>query len=57
VIAKLLLLSVVIMTVAIPIFAARDASPRRGLKRALFYFLVFNVAYLLAVRYLYPHLL
>jgi hypothetical protein len=54
--AKALLLSVVIAMIAIPVFAARDHSPRRGLKKTLFLIAVFNLFYLFAVRYIYPHL-
>ena len=53
-IAKLLLLSVVVMMVAIPVLAARDRSPKRGLKRALFLMLAFNLLYVLIVRFIYP---
>jgi formate-dependent nitrite reductase membrane component NrfD len=55
--AKLLLQSVIIMTVAIPIFAARDPNPKRGMKRAVLLVFVFNLFYLFAVRFFYPHLL
>jgi hypothetical protein len=54
--AKLLLLSVVIMMIAVPVLTARDANAKRGLKRAVFLTIAFNVLYLLAVRYVYPRL-
>ena len=55
--AKALLLSVVIMMIAIPVWTARDPNPRRGLKRAVVLTFVFNLFYLFAVRFIYPHLL
>jgi hypothetical protein len=54
--AKLLLLSVVIMTIAIPVLTAGDRSARRGLQKAILLTIAFNVFYLLAVRFIYPHL-
>lgn len=54
--AKLLLLSVVVMMISIPVLTARDRNARRGLKRALLLTAVFNVLYLLAIRFIYPHL-
>jgi hypothetical protein len=54
--AKLLLLSVVVMMIAVPVLMAGHQNAQRGLKRALFLFFAFNVLYLLAVRFVYPHL-
>jgi hypothetical protein len=54
--AKLVLFSVVIAMIALPILTARDSSPRRGLNRTLLLVIVFNVLYLLAVRFIYPRL-
>jgi hypothetical protein len=54
--AKLLLVSVVIAIIALPILAARDASPVRALRKTLLLIVVFNTLYLIAVRFLYPHL-
>jgi hypothetical protein len=54
--AKLLLLSVVVMMMAIPVLTARHQNAQRGLTRAIFLFFAFNVLYLLAVRFVYPHL-
>jgi hypothetical protein len=51
---KLLLLSMVIATIVIPIIAARDPNPRRGLKKALFAIVVFAVVYLFALLFIYP---
>ena len=54
---KLLLISVIIASLAIPLWTARDANPRRGLAKAVIVTAAFNLLYLLAVKYLYWHLL
>ena len=54
--AKLLLMSVVFMMIAIPVLTARDPSPRRGLKRAILLTIAFNLLYLFAIRFIYPRL-
>jgi len=54
--AKLLLVSVIIAMIVVPILAARDESPKRGLQKTLFLIFLFNLFYLLAVRFLYPYL-
>jgi hypothetical protein len=53
---SLLLQSLMLATLAIPIIAARDVRPLRGLKKALAWFVVFSLWYTLALRFLYPHL-
>ena len=53
---SLLLQSLMLATLAIPIIAARDASPLRGLKKALVWFVGFSVWYTLALRFLYSRL-
>lgn len=53
---KLLLMSVLFATVAIPIRAASDANARRGLRKAIVYMALFDVMYLLALRVIYPRL-
>jgi hypothetical protein len=53
---KLLLVSLLIATVALPMWAARARSARLGLRRAVFWMLAFNILYLLAVRLVYPRL-
>jgi hypothetical protein len=55
--AKLLLLSVLIMMIAIPVLSARDRSARRGLQKAIILTILFNLFYLFALRFIYPHLL
>jgi hypothetical protein len=52
-VAKFLLLSVVIAVIALPILAARDANPQRGLKKALLLVTAFNFLYLFYVHYIY----
>jgi len=56
VIAKLLLVSILIATIAIPIRAARARSPRLGLRKADLWLLAFNLFYLFAVRVIYPRI-
>jgi hypothetical protein len=53
---SLLLQSLMLAVLVIPIIAARDASPLRGLKKALAWFVGFSFLYTLALRFLYPHL-
>ena len=54
---KWLLLSVVISLMAIPILTSRIAGARRGLQWTIILIVLFNLFYLFAVRYIYPHLL
>jgi predicted membrane channel-forming protein YqfA (hemolysin III family) len=54
---KLILLSILVITVAVPVIAARDANPRRGLRKALSWTAVGVVTYTLAVVFIYPRLL
>jgi hypothetical protein len=56
VIAKLLLVSILIATIAIPIAAARAGRPRVGLRKAVFWLLAFNLFYLFVVRFIYPRI-
>jgi hypothetical protein len=51
--AKLLLLSAIIMAIAIPVRMARDPNPRRGFKRSLLFYLVFCFCYVLALKFVY----
>lgn len=41
----------------VPIWAAKDPNPRRGLKRALFGVVAANVVYLLLLRFVAPRYL
>ncbi len=54
--AKLVLLSVCIALVAIPLMVARDPHPARGLKRALFGVVAFNLVYVFVLRVVVPRL-
>ena len=54
--AKLLLVSILVATVAIPALAARARSPRVGLRRALYGTLAFDALYLLVARFVLPRL-
>ena len=53
---KLILLSLLGATVAIPVLCARDPSPHRGLKRMLFFLFLFIAVYVALVAYVYPPL-
>jgi hypothetical protein len=53
---KLILVSILFAHVSIPIWAAREQNPYRGLKKALVWVSVFDLGYLLAVLFLYPRL-
>jgi hypothetical protein len=51
---KLVLMSIMIATIAIPAVAARDPHPLRGLKRVVVYALIFDLIYAFAFLVLYP---
>jgi len=53
---KLLLISFIIAPVMLPMIAAGDPSPVRGLRRAIAWWLAFNVCYLLAFLFVYPRI-
>jgi hypothetical protein len=55
--AKLLLGSIIVATVAIPFAMARERSAVRGLKKALVYSILFNITYLLGLLVIYPRVL
>jgi hypothetical protein len=54
--AKLLLLSIIIASIALPAKAAKERSPNVGLKKTVIYLAVFNLLYILALRFIYMHL-
>ena len=54
--AKLLLLSVILVSIWLPIQAAKDSNPRRGLRRTVHYIVFYNLFYLFAVLFIYPRL-
>lgn len=51
---KLILMSVIYATAILPLIAARNPSPRRGLRKAVVWMLAFNLIYVLAVMFVYP---
>jgi len=51
---KLILVSILVLTVILPAVAAREANPRRALRKLLAWSAVGLLAYLLAVVFLYP---
>jgi hypothetical protein len=53
--SKTILLSAVLAMIALPVIAAKEKSPKAGLKKALLYLVVFNVCYLLALRFFLGH--
>jgi hypothetical protein len=53
---KLLLLSILVATVAIPMIAATDRSAIRGLRRTVLWMAAFNLCYLIAIIYVWPRL-
>lgn len=54
--AKLILLSSVIALVGLPVFASRDPSPTRGLRRTLVLLVLFNFFYLFLLRVVLPRI-
>lgn len=53
---KLLLMSIMAGIIALPALAARDPHPARALKKVLRWIAALDVAYYLAIRFIYPHL-
>jgi len=54
--AKLVLLSIVAVTIVLPAIAASERNPRLALQKALAWTLVGIFAYLVAVVFIYPRL-
>lgn len=54
--AKALLISILVATVAIPVWAARERRAHKAFKKMVFYLFVYNVFYVLALHYLYYRL-
>jgi hypothetical protein len=54
--AKLLLLSTVLVSIVWPILAAQDANPRRGLRRAVQGMVLYHIFYVFAVLEIYPRM-
>lgn len=53
---KLILMSVALTTIILPLAAASDPNPKKGLKRAVFGFFAFNVFYIFLLRVVVPRL-
>lgn len=51
--SKLILISIIFATIAIPARAAREASPRKGLKKAIVQTLIFQAFYAFALIFLW----
>ncbi len=54
--SKLVLLSIMIATVALPARAARQKSPKRGLRKVVVQIAVFNALYLFGLLFIYGRL-
>lgn len=54
--SKLILLSIILLDVFIPLWAARQPNAIRGLKRTLLWMCMGNAIYLLLVMFVYPRL-
>jgi hypothetical protein len=52
----LLLVSIIIMSVVLPMRAARDRSAVRGFRKLIVWMVAFNILYLFGVLYVYPRL-
>jgi hypothetical protein len=50
---KLILMSIIIGMIIIPTRAAREPDPRKGLRKVVKEMLIFEVIYLLALRYVW----
>ena len=54
---KLILVSIIAITIIVPAVAARDPDPRRALRKAVVWTLAGIVLYTLSVIFIYPRLL
>lgn len=50
---KALLLSILLATIGIPIWAARERNPHKAFKKTVFYLLAFNGLYVLALKLIF----
>jgi hypothetical protein len=55
--AQAILLSLLVATIALPVRAAREKNPRKGLRRAIVSVAVFNAIYLLLLIFVYGRFL
>jgi hypothetical protein len=53
---KLVLLSLVLGTIALPAHAARDKNARAGLRKAMLWVAAFNLLYVISLRFLWHRL-
>ncbi len=53
---KILLISFIFAPVVLPMIAARDPSPVRGLRKAVLWWVGFNLLYVFGFLYVYPRL-
>ncbi len=53
---KLLLFSVVAVMFVVPVLCAREKDARRGFQRMVLLIIAYNLFYLFATRFIYPHL-
>ena len=56
VVEKFILVSILLATIIVPMRAARDESPARGLRRTVLWMMTFNLMYLIALLYILPRL-
>ena len=54
---KVVLMSVLVASVALPMRAARDRSAIRGFRKLVLWMAAFDVLYLIGALYIYPRLL
>ena len=53
VMSKIILLSILFMSIALPARAAREKNPRKGLRKTIVYMTLFNLFYLFSLIFLY----
>ena len=54
---KIVLMSILAISILVPAIAAREPNPRRALRKAVFWMLIGICVYVLAVLFIYPRLL
>jgi hypothetical protein len=54
---KALLISILVATVAIPVFLARDAKPKRGIRRTVTWIVVYCALWVLACAFVIPKIM
>lgn len=55
--SKLVIFSIVVASVAIPMFYAKMRDPKRALRKAIWAFVLFNFLYVFVLVYLVPRIL